>query len=141
MSVKHLYLLAAAAAFACASGGNDPGTIDTGVPRKSNVLSSVEISAARADAQTAWEAIARLRPNWLVSHGVTSTVANGGGSEYATVYVDGQPYGDITTLHGIPAYHVSEIRYYNITEAGAKYGLRGGGSGVIEVITNLQSRS
>ena len=142
MSVKHLYLVAAAAVLGCASGGSNPGTLsETGTPRKSNVLTLVEISDAHADVATAYDAVARLRPNWLASHGVTSTVANGGGTEYATVYVDGQPYGDITSLRNIPAYHVSEFRYYNITEAGAKFGLRGGNSGVIDVIMNLQLRS
>jgi hypothetical protein len=139
MSVKHLYLMTAAALMGCAATNPTPSS---GAPtRKANILTFVEISDAHADATTAYDAIERLRPNWLASHGVTSTVANGGGSEYATVYVDGQPYGDITMLRGIPAFHVSEIRYYNITEAGAKFGLRGGGSGVIDVITNLQTRS
>jgi hypothetical protein len=141
MSVKHLYLLAAAAVMACAAGGSTPGTIDPGIPRRSNVLTLLEVSAAHADVATAYDAVARLRPNWLASHGVTSTVANGGGTEYATVYVDGQPYGDITSLRNIPAYHVAEFRYYNITEAGAKFGLRGGNSGVIDVIMNLQTKS
>ncbi|MEA2764477.1 MAG: hypothetical protein QOK07_881 [Gemmatimonadaceae bacterium] len=141
MSVKHLYVMAVAAVMGCAAAGSGPRTIDTGVPRKSNVLTLEEVSAAHADVATAYDAVARLRPNWLASHGVTTTVANGGGTEYATVYVDGQPFGDLTTLRNIPAYHVSEYRYYNITEAGAKFGLRGGNSGVIDVITNLQSRS
>jgi hypothetical protein len=141
MSVKHLYVVAAAAVMGCAAAGSNPGSIDTGAPRKSNVLTLLEVSAAHADVANAYDAVARLRPNWLVSHGVTSTVANGAGTEYATVYVDGQPYGDITTLRNIPAYHVAEFRYYNVTEAGAKFGLRGGTSGVIDVIMNLQSRS
>jgi hypothetical protein len=141
MSVKHIYVVAAAAVMGCAAAGSTPGTIDTGNPRKSNVLTLEEVSAAHADVANAYDAVARLRPNWLVSHGVTSTVANGAGTEYATVYVDGQPYGDITTLRNIPAYHVAEFRYYNVTEAGAKFGLRGGTSGVIDVIMNLQSRS
>ena len=141
MLVKHLYVAAAAALMGCASGGSNSASIETGTPRRSNVLTLEEVSAAHADASTAYEAVSRLRPNWLASHGVTSTVANGGGTEYATVYVDGQPYGDITTLRNIPAYHVAEFRYYNITEAGAKFGLRGGNSGVIDVITNLQSKS
>ncbi len=142
MSVKHLYLVVAVAALGCASGGSDPGTLPNApTSRKNNVLTFEEISGAHADVATAYDAVARLRPNWLASHGVTSTVANGGGTEYATVYVDGQPYGDITALRNIPAYHVGEFRYYNITEAGAKFGLRGGSSGVIDVIMNLQSRS
>jgi hypothetical protein len=140
MSVKHLYVVAAAAVMACAAAGGSPGTIDTGAPRKFNVLTLQEVSAAHADVATAYDALARLRPNWLASHGVTSTIAGGTDTEYATVFVDGQAYGDINSLRNIPVYHVGEFRYYSITEAGAKYGLRGGSSGVIEVIMNLERR-
>lgn len=144
MSVKHLYLVAVAAIMGCASSSSSvtPGTLPPGaLPRKPNIITSDEIVAAHADATNAYDAIARLRPNWLVSHGVTTAMAGGGGTEYATVFVDGQAYGDLNSLRNIPAYHVSGIHYYNITEAGAKFGLRGGSSGVIEVITDIPSRS
>ena len=140
MSVKHLYPLAVAAVIGC---GGTPGiSPNAGIPRSAaNVLTSYEIVAAHADATNAYDVIARLRPNWLASHGVTTTVANGAGTEYATVYVDGQLYGDITSLRNIPAYHIGSIHYYNVTEAGGRYGIRGGSSGVIEVTTNLPSRT
>ena len=140
MSIKHLYLMAAAAVMGCASGGSNLGTLPNGQPRKANVLTNVEMSAAHADVATAYDAVERLRPNWLASHGQTSILAEGA-TEFATVFVDGQPYGDITTLRNIPAYLVNEFRYYNVAEAGGKFGLRGGNSGVIEVITNLQNKS
>jgi hypothetical protein len=138
MSVKYSYLAVVAAIIGCASAS---GTSSNATAhRKTNVLTSDEIAAAHADVTTAYDAVARLRPNWLASHGVTSTIAGGSSTEYATVFVDGQAYGNIESLRNIPVYHVGEFRYYNITEAGAKYGLRGGSSGVIEVIMNLQSR-
>jgi hypothetical protein len=140
MSVKHLYLVAVMASMGCAASSGTSGTSYPTGTRKANVLTFDEIAAAHADVSTAYDALSRLRPNWLASHGVTSTVGGGTDTEYATVFVDGQPYGDINSLHNIQAYHVGEFRYYSITEAGAKYGLRGGSSGVIEVITNLQSR-
>jgi hypothetical protein len=138
MSVKHLYLMAVVASMGCASGGTS-GSNPTG-SRKANTLTLDEIATAHADVTTAYDAVARLRPNWMASHGVTSTMGGGTDTEYATVFVDGQPYGGIESLRAIPVYHVSEFRYYNITEAGAKYGLRAGSSGVIEVTMNLQSR-
>ena len=85
--------------------------------------------------------MARLRPNWLASHGVTSALSGGAGTEHANVFIDGQSYGDINSLRNIPAYHVRDIRYYNITEAGARFGIKGGASGVIEVTMNLPSGS
>jgi hypothetical protein len=141
MSIKHLSLVAAAALMGCASGGSSIGTLPDGQARKANILTSVEVSAAHADVVTAYDAVARLRPNWLASHGQTSILSGDGSTEFATIYVDGQPYGDISTLRNIPAYLVTEFRYYNITEAGGKFGLRGGNSGVIEVITNLRNKS
>lgn len=138
MSIQHLYIAAAAVLLGCASTGTNPGT--AGASRSSNVLTGGDIAAAHADVATAYDAVARLRPNWLAAHGVTSTVSNGAGTEYATVYVDGERFGDLSTLRNIPAYHVRSIRYYDFTEAGARFGIRGGSSGVIDVSTNIPSR-
>lgn len=140
MSLKHLYLVAVIASMGCAASSATSGTSHPTGSRKANILTFDEIAAAHADVTTAYDAVSRLRPNWVASHGVTSTIAGGTDTEYATVFVDGQAYGDINSLRNIPVYHVGEFRYYNITEAGAKYGLRGGSSGVIEVIMSLQSR-
>jgi hypothetical protein len=142
MSVKHLYPLVLAAIMGCAAPAPKPGDLPPGVlPRRPNILTLDEMAAAHADAANAYDAIARLRPNWLAAHGLTSTLGGGGGTEFAIVFVDGQHFGDLNSLRTIPAYQISNIHYYNITEAGAKFGLRGGSSGVIEVITNLSSRS
>jgi hypothetical protein len=129
MSVKHLYLVAVVAVLGCAaSASNRSGPFRTG-----NLLTAEEIALAHADINTAYDAIARLRPNWLAAHGVTSYVNNGSGTQYALVFVDGQQYGDLSSLRAIPAYHVGDIRYYDVTEAGARFGIRGGSSGAIEV--------
>lgn len=144
MTVKHLYPVALAAIMACA-GAPAPtsATLPAGVlPRRPNILTSDEMAAAHADAATAYDAIARLRPNWLAAHGLTSTLGGGGGgTEFAIVFLDGQSYGDLNSLRTIQAYHVVEFRYYSITEAGAKFGLRAGSSGVIEIISNPQFRT
>src|SRR5712671_5491367 len=141
MSLKHLYLLTVAALIGCAQ------TSATGSPsptslRRSGVLTSVEIAGAHADITTAYDAVARLRPNWLAAHGITSGQSNGAGTEYAWVYLDGQRYGDLNTLRNIAAYNVGDIRYYDVTQAGARFGLHGGSSGVIEVTSkNPRDRS
>lgn len=135
MSVKHLYLVAVAVALGCASQNVNSGSSSSGVAQKSaNYLPFSEIADAHADASTVYEAVARLRPNWLAAHGVTSTT-NSTTTEYATVFVDGVLYGDLNTLRNLQAYHVADIRYYDITQSGAKYGIRGGSSGVIDVRT------
>jgi hypothetical protein len=127
MSIRYLYLIGVAAILGCASGGT-PGTAGTAAPRKGNLLTAAEIAAANADNTTAYDAVARLRPNWLVARGVATQ-----GPEYPVVFVDGQQFGPPESLRGIQAYHVEEIRFYDITQAGARFGIKGGTGGVIEV--------
>jgi hypothetical protein len=135
MSVKYLYLAAVAAALGCASQGVTSGSPANGVSQKSaNYLPFDEIANAHADGNTVYDAVARLRPNWLAPHGVTSSNMSST-TEFATVFVDGVLYGDLSTLRNLQAYHVADIRYYDITQSGAKYGIRGGSSGVIDVRT------
>ena len=127
MSIKYLYFLAVAAVVGCAST-RTPGAT-SGNP---TVLSAAEIQEQHADNNTAYDAVARLRPNWLASHGPVSS--NTGVSSYASVFIDGQFVGDVKALRNIPAYHVGSIHYYDVTQAGARFGIRAGGGGAIEVL-------
>ena len=132
MSVKHLYLVAVAFVLGCAPAGGTSGA--SAMHRNPNLLTAQEIVAANADVTTTYDAVSRLRPNWLSTHGVSSYNPQGTGSnESAIVFVGGQPYGDINSLRNIQAVNVAEVRYYNPTESGLKFGLRGGTNGVIEV--------
>jgi len=131
MSVKHLYPMAFAAIIACAVASGASGASRTSVvPRRGNLLTAEQIAAAHADVTTAYDAIARLRPNWLVAHGSSSLSP---GTEFASVFVDGQQYGGLSSLRNIQAYQVADFHYYDVTEAGATFGLRGGAGGVIDV--------
>ena len=137
MSVKYLYLVTLAAILGCAPASNTSGT--QGIPgmhRNAKVLTADEIEAAHADVRTAYDAVARLRPNWLASHGAMSSDA--GLNPFASVWVDGQLYGELSALRDIPAYQVADLRYYDITEAGAKFGLRAGTGGAIEVRSRVK---
>lgn len=130
MSVKRVYVVAIAALIGC-SHGKGESSVDPAIrPRNANFLSSTEIITAHADLGTAYDAIARLRPNWLASHGVSSFDRS---IELAVVYVDGQQYGGLTQLRNIPAYQIADSRYYDVTEAGARFGIKGGSGGVIEI--------
>ena len=140
MSRHPLMLLAAALLVGCGPSHVPDPTITTNT-RKAGVLSAEEIENAHADATTAYDAIARLRPNWLAAHGVTSAQSGGLTTEYAVVFVDGQRYGDVSSLRQIPAFHVGAIRYYDVTEAGAHFGIRAGAGGVIEVSMKVPGRS
>jgi hypothetical protein len=132
MPIKHLGLMAVAVIIGCASAGGASGTSGKpAVPRKANFLTAGEIVAANADATTVYDALVRLRPNWLTAHGVSSFDPEG--NDFAIVFVDGHRYGGLSSLRDIQAYQVANIRYYDVTEAGATFGLRGGTGGVIDV--------
>jgi hypothetical protein len=130
MSGRLVYLAAAAAVVACAT--TNPNARPAG--QSQAVLTAEDIQHAHADVTNAYDAVARLRPNWLAAKGVTSGLYNAN-TEYATVFLDGQAYGELASLRNIAAYNVSMIRYYDVTQAGARFGIRGGASGVIEVQT------
>jgi len=53
-------------------------------------------------------------------------------SQFATVFVNKQRYGDITTLRSIPVDQVLEIRYYSPAESVTRFGAENTG-GVIDV--------
>ena len=132
MLIKDLYPIAIAVMLGCATTGAPSDT----PPKMTNFLTAQEIIGANADVNSAYDAVARLRPNWLAPRGAMSSNTEATG--YATVYLDGQLYGGIETLRNIAAYHVADMRYYDVTQAGARFGVRAGTSGAIEVRTNLR---
>jgi hypothetical protein len=138
MPVRILSLIAVAAILGCApaSSGTAGRSSSSTAPRQANLLTADEIAAANADVTNLYDAISRLRPHWLSSRGPTSFITQG--TEYAIVFLDGQRHGDLHSLRSIPASEAEDIRYFNVTEAGAKFGLRGGSGGVIEVRMNLR---
>ena len=130
MSAKLLYSIAIAALVGCASSGANAG----GARQSSTVLTSEEIQQMHADATTAYDAVARLRPNWLAPRGPTSGYYNAN-TNYPTIFLDGQSVGDISALRNIAAYNVGSMHYYDVTQAGARFGIKGGASGVIEIMS------
>ena len=128
MTARHFKAVGLAVLFGCAGSG----TRTPVAPRTATYLSAAEVAAAHAEIGSAYDAIARLRPNWLAAHGM-STLDPRQGSEYAIVFVDGQQHGALSTLRNIPAAHVKDFRYYDVTQAGATFGLQAGTGGVIEL--------
>jgi hypothetical protein len=124
MSVNRLYAAAVLTLFGCASTAANPSG-----HASSTLLTAVEMAEKHADVNTAYDAVARLRPNWLAPHGPSSATT----SNLAVVFIDGQSYGSVTALQSIPAYQVAAIEYFDVTQAGAKFGIRAGGTGAIEV--------
>lgn len=128
MTLARLAVIAALAPIAaCASGSGGNFTSSRSV-----VLTADEIATHNIEGSSAYDAVARLRPKWLRARGVKSLHVESDSSEYAYIFVDGRPLGKFGTLHDIPLYQVSEVRFYDVAEA-AQFGPRGEQAGVIEV--------
>ena len=127
--VKHLvYAVAIIGLSACA-------TASTGKARARdyNVITQDEIVAQNGT--NAYEVISHLRPQYLKTRGRTTiqgqpTVA----SEYASVFMDNQFFGDLNSLTNIPTINIKEIHYLPVNEAVTRYGMQYG-NGVIEIRT------
>ena len=128
MLVKHLYLIATAVIVACAPARTSSAS------HSSNVLTAEELTAFKLEGRTAYEVVSRLRPAWLRVRGVQSIsgASSADSAEFALVIVDGHPLGRIGVLRDIQAYQLSDLRYYDPSESGGRFGTRGA-NGVIEV--------
>ena len=88
---------------------------------------------ARIDAASAYDAVVKLRANFLQHRGVNSFMQPVR-STRPVVFVDGMEVGTVFELRSIPARDVSEIRYLSSGEATIRYG-DGYMAGVIQVTT------
>jgi hypothetical protein len=101
-------------------------------PTSGNPDVITEDDIARIHAQTAYDAVARLRANFLTRRGSTS-VLNTSNPE-PNVYLDDVFIGAVAQLKGIKAGDVASIRVYRAWEVSARFG-NGNLGGVIEVYT------
>ena len=95
-----------------------------------NLITEDEIVASHAS--TAYDAIHKLRANFLSSRGKLTFYDEA--SPMPTVYVDGQRYGDFSLLATIPAEVVATIRMYRAWDATTRFGTNNMG-GVIAITT------
>ena len=126
---KFVCVTAAVGLAACASAG-----AGTSRPRDYNVITQSEITAQAGD--NAYEVITHLRPQYLKTRGRTTLQPpTNPASEYASVFLDNQFYGDLTSLRNISALDIREIHYLPANEAVTRYGMQYG-NGVIEIRTH-----
>src|SRR5437588_6700056 len=118
--------LAVSAFLACSHPQLRPGE-----SANSQLITENEIEASRA--ATAYDAVQKLRANFLSYRGETSFNTRTS-QPYPTVYVDGQEFGPLNSLRNIPASQVATIRLYRSWEATTKFGT-GNMGGVIAVTT------
>lgn len=128
MLKRSVQVLAFVGLAACASAGASSH------PAKDyNVITQDEITAQNG--VNAYDVISHLRPQYLKTRGRTTiqsqpTVS----SEYASVFLDSQYYGDLNSLRNIASINIREIRYLPANESVTRYGMQYG-NGVIEIRT------
>ena len=110
---------------ACATTSSRQGT-----PRNRNMITADEI--AQSNAATAYDAVKRLRPEFLRTRGVTP--AHGMQAPTPVVYLDGSLYGPLGTLSNITASSILSIEYLNAMDATQRYGINHD-AGAILVVT------
>lgn len=124
-------VLAALTLGACAAGAAGSKSVTD-----RDLLTREQIAGTHAS--NAYDAVMKLRSNWLRQRGTTQMPAANGGGQFQEnaiqVYLDDQRLGEIATLRTIEAGMVHSIRFYPPAEASARWGFNHGG-GVISVHT------
>jgi hypothetical protein len=108
---------------ACGSSGAGPGR------GSANVITRSELSTL--DLSTAYDAVQRLRPQFLRGRGSTSI--RDPNPVLPIVYIAGVKQGGPEALHRVRVSEVEEIRYINASDATTRYGT-GHTGGAIEVV-------
>ncbi|HEV8304060.1 MAG TPA: hypothetical protein VGQ25_03780 [Gemmatimonadales bacterium] len=108
-------VLLAALVTACATGAATRP--DRSGQQNQNLIDESEIRGVSAG--TALDVVHSLRPAWLLQRRPTSLMRQEGP---LVVYLDGRRYGDASSLRQISASSVRTIRYYQPSEAQARFG-------------------
>ncbi len=96
----------------------------------SNLLTRAELASVSAN--NAFEAIERLRPQWLRPRGPSSVTQPEG--DWPLVYMDNVRAGDVNMLATIPVDDIGEMRFITGSDATTRWGT-GVTGGVIEIIS------
>jgi hypothetical protein len=91
-------------------------------------LTQSELAAVNTD--NLFDAIAKLRPEWLASRGATSVTDASPTS--VDVYMNGSLLGKADYMRGVRLLDVSSVRYWDAGQASARFGM-GHPRGVIEI--------
>lgn len=141
-STPHLVaLVIAALCAACgasATGGSiSPAGAATSAPRTDrSVLTGAELSASRET--NLYNAIERLRPDWLRGRGATSFNSTAGmGPDAINVYMDLQRIGTLESLKSMPLTSATSLRFFTASEAQQRFGT-GNQNGVIQIVTTAR---
>jgi hypothetical protein len=113
----------------CMLAGCAGATSNRGAQSGSAALTREELGKTNSD--NLYDAIAKLRPEWLTSRGPTSVTDMTPTS--VDVYMNGNFLGGADYLRQVHSLDVSEVRYWDAGQASARFGM-GHPRGVIELI-------
>jgi hypothetical protein len=119
-----LLMLTTTGAGACASATQQ--TQSDGARR--NQLTREQLAAANSN--NLYDAIAKIRPEWLSSRGPTSVTNSTPTS--VDIFMNGSMLGNADFLKQLGVLDVSEVRYWDAASASARFGM-GHPRGVIEL--------
>ena len=118
-------LVLATASCASAAGGTE------NTASNPNILTAAEIARGAASQGTAYDALRRLRPQFLQTRGQPESA---GTEPSILVSIDGGSLTRVDALQSIAATMVREIRYLNASEALQRFGLLAQNGPVILVL-------
>src|SRR6185503_5074982 len=128
--LRHIRLSALALTFvavgACASSKS---ASSQAVHRTGNTLDANDL--ADTGATNLYDAIQRLRPQWLTS----TRIRRGGSGDDLVVYLDSNRYGTMNSLRQLSVGGVQEVRYYGATEATNRYGTGHTGGAILVLMS------
>ena len=101
------------------------------VHRTGNAIDANDIASTAAS--NVYDAIQRLRPQWLTS----TRIRRGGSGDDLIVYLDSNRYGTMNSLRSLSIGGVQEVRYFSASEATNRYGT-GHTGGAILVLMSKQ---
>lgn len=114
----------------CLSASCSGSTAGTAAPPPSTSSSAIlEPELADVSHLSAYDAIRRLRPNWLKVRGVGTFSRQQ--SSGIRLYVDGARRSDFDDLRNIRASNIREIRYLDSRQATARYGTDDGDGAIL----------
>ena len=122
-------LLIATLLTACSSATRQPGELRG----RGTTVTQDELAATNSG--NLYDAIAKLRPEWLTSRGPTSVTDPT--PTAVDVYMNGILLGNVDHLRQVRVLDVSQVRYWPAGEAAARFGM-GHPRGVIELMVNIK---
>jgi hypothetical protein len=122
-----LALFSTASLAGCVAAASQSGSAPSG----GNRLTRTQLASSNSD--NVFDAIAKLRPEWLSSRGPTSVTDATPTS--VSVFMNGSMLGKGDYLKQVSLLDVSEVRYWDAAQASARFGM-GHPRGVIEIIRN-----